>query len=418
MQGKNKLNLLKNPSLASLEIIRQDFSTIGYAQEKTKSRIIDEEMTHAAEVVAAVTNNADIPRFYSQVGMDLIDTHGVSLKNVLANGIDYIEKGHSNRLGDWWELRRRKIELKNLDGIVSMPIGFASIEISPTDLSKPKEELRTQGYTGDTLVRVTYKCMDKSVIQRNIILKASDLKTLNKLRNIIEKGSEKVKAAEEALEKMQYVAVLEKDFESLVTTISNFANSELLSYNPLKFVSGALSRYRQKSLNSWEVVSSNQDLFEQMYQRMEMLSNKNTLDGKELDKIRAGVWQILCNQAKYSDIKKANKNLLIEDGIRNACLAGAIFTACGGTVSVGESSAKGIGGYSDRYNAVRLLIDRFCGVGRCNACGSSGFTYGCGVYCKSCNQVWCQAYLMTGKQLSDKEVANTQYYSFFRSWFF
>lgn len=420
MQGIQKTNLLKNPSLASLEFIRQDHFSFGHIQEKTKKRIIDEEMTHAAEIVAAVTNSADIPRFYSLTNEDLIDPHGVSLKNVLVNGIDYLESGQVKRPGDWWELRRRKIELKNLDRIIAMPLGFASIEISPTDFSKPEGELKIQGYTGDTLVRVSFKNRDNGVLQRNIIIKSSDLKLLNKLRNIIEKGCEKVYSAEEALEKVQFVSVLDKDFETFIASISNFAKSELLNGRPLEFVSGAFSAYIKKSKNSWDVVRKHQDLFEQMYQRMELLSIKDNLNSKELDNLRAGVWQMLCDEAECLDAKKTKKKLLIDEGIKRACLAGAVFTACGGTIEAGRTSAISMGGstggYYDRYNTVKLLIDRLCGIGCCKACGATGFTYGCGVYCKSCNQVWCQAYLKTGKQLSDKEVAVSKYYSFFRGW--
>ena len=50
------------------------------------------------------------------------------------------------------------------------------------------------------------------------------------------------------------------------------------------------------------------------------------------------------------------------------------------------------------------LQRRYAGYGKCLSCGASGSLYGCGVFCRTCNNIWCWEYLDSKRALSYKEV--------------
>ncbi|MEM6997760.1 MAG: hypothetical protein AAF413_02500 [Patescibacteria group bacterium] len=79
-------------------------------------------------------------------------------------------------------------------------------------------------------------------------------------------------------------------------------------------------------------------------------------------------------------------------------------------------SLAGLKGQSIAEQA-RQLEARYAGHGNCHACGSTTDLYGCGVFCYSCNKVWCQEYAVSGRQLEIEEVkrrSSSETYLIFR----
>jgi hypothetical protein len=357
-----------SPARASIGLIEPSRNQDSSSRETIKNRIIDEEMTHASEILAAITGDADIPRIYYEFAGDLIDPHGVSLSSVLSKGIEYLENSLDKRGGWQWELRRRKIEQINLKKIIAAPQGVACIEISPTDLTKPSHELREQGYTGDTLVRVSYK-NNGQVYQRNIILNTSDIKILNALRVKMEKGTKKILTAEESLESMLFIPVEFNNFESFIDDFKNFSTNEISKKTPAKYLASLMRKSKKLKQNSWEVVNANKDIFYSMYDEFENLANSGCATEDQVNLIRAGVWQLIINRSSENTNEKLST---ITEGIALAKSVGAVFTSCGGTVTVEAEADSLYGVYLGRYETVKMLQNKINGYGSCRSCGSVG----------------------------------------------
>lgn len=398
------------PELSSIDKIRQDIKTFGYCLESTKKQIIDEEKTQAAEILATRNYKAEIPRIYRVLENDLVNEYGVSLKSVLDNGIDYLHENPNNKIGHDWEIRRRRIERNNLEKIISCPEGIACIEISSTDLARPKNELLEQGYTGDSLLRVSYK-NNNQVCQKNIILKTSDVKTLNMLRKRIDKNAQELSSSEEILRDVLYVSVDPENFDNLCADLHNFVDSEFQKKTPAKFMASIIRKAKQKNKDAWSTVNSHNKIFDEMFMMFEELALSRDGKVENINAIRAGCWQALLE----ASVSSRNKVMSIDSGVARARAVGSVFTSCGGTVSF-EASSNYSGGFLffERYDTVRNLLGKTHSIGLCRSCGRTSLMHGCGVYCGSCNRVWCNVYLRTGKQLSDKEISQTKYLAYFR----
>lgn len=409
MQVKNKEKLSSGSSVKALEKIIYDLETLGYCSEQTKKQIIDEEKTHAAEVLASVCYETDIPRNYFIKANDIVDGHGVSLSNVLDKGVEHIENDYNKKPGKNWELRRRKIEKQNLESIIYMPEGVVCVEISSTDISKPETELKEWGYSGSTLLRITYKEDAQNVVQRNIMLDFSDMKILNMLRKKVDTTSEDLKTSEEILASPLFISVKNDNFEAFVSDLKNFAKNQEASSKPHLYLLNIIKKSKTAKNNSWDFVKENL-IFEEMFNEIQKLAESKNLSEHDINIIRIGTWQVLMDQAR--NITNCTE-LTIDDGKAKARAIGAVFTSCGGTVSVEISSQHTTSGYFDRYFTATALINRICKLGFCRACGVNSFMYGCGVYCKNCNATWCNEYIYSGKQLSDNEVLQKRYLFFF-----
>lgn len=406
MQEITKEKPYIGPALGALEKIEHDIKTFGYCSEQTKKQIIDEEKTHAAEIVASACYETDIPREYYLRNDDIFDGHGVSLKNVLEKGIKHIEQGHFKKNGWEWELKRRKSESKNLEKIISMPEGLACIEISSTDISKPESELKSWGYSGSTLVRVTYKNNNGILTQRNVMFNISDIKTLNMLRKEIDFNSDYINNSDELLSSPLFVSVNNGNLDCFVAEIKNFIKEQESSRKPLNYLLNVVKRSKNANNNSWEVVKDHY-IFEEMFNEMTSLVNNNIFSETDINLIRAGAWQVLLDQVSSSKNTMATPS--INNGKARALSLGAVFTSCGGTITLESPANSYTSGFFDRYQTAKSLLDRISISGTCKACGVSAMMYGCGVYCRGCNSIWCQEYIDTGRQLSHKEILEKKY---------
>lgn len=410
MQDINKNKLLQAPALKSLEKIASEIELLGYCTEKTKQQIVDEEKTHAAEILASVCYETDIHRHYFLNSNDIVDEYGVSLGGVLDKGIQYIEAQGNQKPGWDWELRRRKIEKHNFESIKNMPEGVLCMEISSTDTTKPLAELKEWGYSGASLIRVSYKKDSNKIIQRNIMLSSSDVKILNTLRKLVDPTSFKLTNSEDFLSSPLFISVNQNSFEGFIAKLKNHVKKEESTKNPLNYVLNAFKNSLTAKKNSWDLVKDHQ-IFEEMFDEMVNLAKLSNFSDKEINLIRAGAWQVLIDQIKNNDNKHGGCS--INTGKAKAKAMGAVFTSCGGTISFESSTLNGFFSYFDRYNTAASLLNRIDKLGCCKACGSNAFMYGCGVYCRGCNTIWCNEYIETGKQLSNQEVLEKKYKFYF-----
>lgn len=409
----NKFELKSiNPSLKAIDYIKHDLDKFGYCTEKTKQQIIDEEKTHAAEIVAAFCYGTDIPRDYRLNGDDLVDEHGVSLRRVLDGGIDFLKLEENKKAGWSWELNRRKIERSNLASIVAMPVGVACVEISSTDQLRPESELKNWGYAGSSFARITYRHNNDQFMQRNIMLDTSDLRILNELRKTIEVSSEDCANSEELLANPQFVCVDKLSFEILSAKINNFNKNLQIEHNPPKYLLSIIRQAKKTRENSWEFVKEH-DIFNELLNEFMSLAATTSISESEINTMRAGAWQVMIDELS-NDKSKESLGSSIHQGVSKARAIGAVFTSCGGTVSLQNFSSIQEGSFYDRYSVASMLVNRISGMGFCKSCGVSSIMYGCGVYCRSCNSAWCEEYIYRGIQLSDKEVFNKVYGSYFR----
>lgn len=408
MQELTKEKLSINPALGALDKITHDLQFLGYCSEQTKKQIIDEEKTHAAEIVASACYETDIPRNYFLKNHDVIDEYGVSLGNVLEKGIKHIEEGHDKKPGWGWELKRRKSEKQNLEEIIGMPEGFACVEISSTDLSKPESELKQWGYSGSTLVRLTYKNSVGNLTQRNIMFNSSDIKILNKLRIEIDSSSKNIDNSDEMLASPIFVSIKNDNLEYLIADIKNFIKKQESSRQPLNYLFNIIKKAKITRTNSWDYVKEH-PVFDDLFNEMVNLARGNNFTESDINLLRAGAWQLLLD----NKIEVNSDTGSIDAGISKAKAIGAVFTSCGGTISYENQKTEGIFTYFDRFSVASSLMNRVNKLGNCKACGIKDMMYGCGVYCKGCNKIWCQEYISSGKQLSNKEVLQKKYVFYF-----
>jgi hypothetical protein len=400
--SKEKLSIV--PALGALDKISHDLRFLGYCSEQTKRQIIDEEKTHAAEIVASACYETDIPRNYYIKNQEVVDEHGVSLNNVLEKGINYIEDGHDKKPGWEWELKRRKSEKQNLEEIAGMPEGFACVEISSTDSSKSEGELKGWGYSGSTLIRFTYKNTEAQLIQRNIMVNTSDISILNKLRIYVDNGAGALKNSDELLASPIFISLNNDKLEYFAADIKNFIKKQESSKQPLNYLFSIIKKAKTTKTNSWDYVKDH-PVFDEMFSEMVNLARNDNFSESDINLLRAGAWQVLLD----GKLKNNSDTGSIDVGISKAMAIGAVFTSCGGTVSYEKENTDNIVTYFDRFSVASSLLNRINKLGNCKACGVTDIMYGCGVYCKSCNKIWCKEYISSGKQLSDKEVLQKKY---------
>lgn len=60
--------------------------------------------------------------------------------------------------------------------------------------------------------------------------------------------------------------------------------------------------------------------------------------------------------------------------------------------------------YFSRYLQASKLRSKKEGAGSCSSCGAISTMYGCGVFCKGCNDAWCDEYQKSGRMLKPSEI--------------
>ncbi len=91
--------------------------------------------------------------------------------------------------------------------------------------------------------------------------------------------------------------------------------------------------------------------------------------------------------------------------------AGSVERALGTKYSgcdtvIGQTANPANAGYSnaDRASIADSLRREVKGKGACQACGAQGALFGCGIYCGRCNDIWCNEFARSGKQLGPDKL--------------
>lgn len=393
-------NRLESANNRSYWRIKDDIDKFNQIQAETFKLILDEEKTHAAEILAQYTKSGDIPRIYFKKADDLVDGHGVSLKNVLDGGIRALEQADFKKPGSQWELRRRQIERQNLDILTNLEIGQIAVEVSPTDFTKSHDELISFGYTGSTLVRVTHRQNMDKYVQRNIILNDSSLDFINDIRRLINEKTETINSAEEALANVSIINGGLDEVNELAASfkIADANKNELKS--AFSFVKQTVKNNLYNQINAWDFIENNDDVLVALVQSFKDLQPDVSVDGS-IDNLRAGAWRILIERLNNQDV---DKSVDIIAGSQRAIESGMTFVACGGVVDL-----VGLNALTSRISTYFKLYNNIYGFGICTACDDKNFLYGCGVFCFDCNSIWCDEYLISGLQLDKKDLLEKRY---------
>ncbi|MEK7471835.1 MAG: hypothetical protein AAB624_01175 [Patescibacteria group bacterium] len=402
------------PETRYIEKIDTEIDSGGDA-EGLRGPTIAEEQTHAAEVLALFTGRGIIPREYSLRNGDLLSVDDEPLSEVLDFGvIDAEAQIIEGRLGASKELRRRKIERDNRSKIISLPVGSALVEASAVDSTWTKEEKKAQGYPDDTIFRITARVSDVAFIQLNVILQTTDLSVINRCRRLVNKEASDIWDAEEMLATPQTVGLGEGGLEALSREIETEYIRSTINFTAKNLARSALGRVIIKrrvakelaKTNSWDYVVTQPDIFNALFDSFVAAS---TLDKDDwfnaVAVVRGGAWYKLIERYKGNDI--TNGSVTPEDlrhSAQSAAIGGYVFTACGGTTDMKSLLGGAPGTFMDRMFETATLVNTKAGRGSCVACGDKGDLFGCGIFCRGCNKVWCEEYILTGKQLEANEV--------------
>lgn len=420
MQEKISHNFLRNAAeVRSIAEIERDVRLYGNLLPETRRKIIDEEKTHAAEILAGFTKRGCVPREYYLEDGKLVDEYGYSLDRVIEFGVkDTEEKIALGVPGADKELLRRQAELHVLRSqVMVMPPGSACIEWSATDNLWSEEELRIQGYPGDTHVRLTVRVDEKTLRQYNIILQGSDLRVINKCRRAIHPSTEPLSSALEILQCPLITSLSKEHPDNFVELIRTEFSRALLSVNKPRAALNMLKVFVRKRKDAWSHVNDHDDIFDALVDTFEQAACINPDEWRNLaDQARGGAWQLLVEglDNKITKRRESITTSSVAAAGQRAAAAGAVFTACGGTVSMKPLWHEGISS-KDRVGIVKMLLGAEAGHGVCGSCQDDGELKGCGVFCEPCNEVWCEEFLLTGRQLQPEEIMLKRYLSFFRS---
>lgn len=402
----------------SIAKIDRDIRAHGCLLPKTRLEIVDEEKTQAAEILAAVTKRGCVPREYTLETGELLDEYGYSLRQVLEYGVsDAEEKAASGVIGAAKELERRRAELYVLKAqIMVMPTGTACVEWSAADNSWSEQELEAHGYPGDTHVRLTTRLDHKTFRQYNIILQGSELDVINECRRSIHPNAEPLDSALEVLQHPQIIYFDDGKSSDFIEQIRTDFSGALFSANKPRAILNMLKNSFRKHKDAWEYVNENDDIFNALVDSFELRAGSDPAEWRELaDQARGGAWQLLLE--RYSGkIAKHNKHVTsasVGAAGQRAAAAGAVFIACGGSVSMKSSQPEDISSL-DRTGIVETLLRIKGGRGVCQSCDKDGELYGCGAFCEHCNKVWCEEYALTGYQLQPKEILIKKYFAYSR----
>lgn len=404
-----KRNHLSSAATRNADLMADELRILGNVTPELRAMVLDEELTHAAEIIAAQEMGyATVPRTYYQRGEDLIDVHDQSLKRVFSDGINYSRQELSQEIpGADWELRRRQAEFKNLGTILSMPNGTVCIEISPPPFDKPENERVAQNYNNLTMIRLSIK--DGKVLQYNYALPISSPEFLRAVQTKLGRESEEwIVGSEEFLENpiLQQIDQPAKLAAQKYDSLIGAALLEVsVGQSALRMVTRAIENRRE----AWEFVTAedNIDVHLELLAAMERAAQLSPdARRRAMDAIRSGFWK------EFKDRFRGNQQAVVEGGIlmaaaSRAVVDGDVFIACGSTVAATEFANSG-NSVIGRAHIVDSLRKEVKGSGACSACGAKGSLYGCGL-CQRCNKKWCDEYERSGKQTNIKDLAYRKY---------
>lgn len=387
---------LPNPTTRSVELFADDLRNFGLVRPETAQAVIDEELTNAAEDTAKTKSGYGVvPRTYYQRGETLVDKYQNDLVEIFDDGIEWCqEEVLAGKPGAGWELERRRADRDNLDKILTLSSGEALIEISSTPLDKPQHERETQGYNGMTHVRVSAKEADR-VEQSNFFLPTSEPHFLLRLQSLVGMPlGQRTISSQQLLERPITTQLNVKEIESLIGVA-------LLDLSPDHAILAMVKKAASARREAWEFVSSDEhgELRRELERKISELASLPSqwwLNG--INDLRKGFLKEL--RERYDgNVSAAKYGEVIGTAAAQAVADGDVFITCGGAI---ESTAPVASG-SSRSSVANKLRNEVKGSGTCTACGAAGPLYGCGVFCKACNDVWCDKYL-TGEQLSAKQI--------------
>jgi hypothetical protein len=203
---------------------------------------------------------------------------------------------------------------------------------------------------------------------------------------------------------------------NIVEFIETEFSRALLATHTSLAVAYMLKNLFKKRRDAKEYVFDQDDIFEAMVDSFIGIAGRDANTWRSMvDVTRGGAWHLLIERYKgKNDAKVCISQTSIEDAAIRATTAGAVFTACGGTVDMKSVISNNAPPLLERIVAVRTLLVQETGNGKCSSCGASGGLFGCGVFCKSCNEIWCNEYLNTGEQLEPRQIVLKRYLSYSR----
>lgn len=404
--NKNHIELT-NPLTRSVELFANDLETYGVVQPETVQAAIDEELTSAAEDIAkAKSDFGVVPRTYYQRRNDLVDIYGNSLTNIHEYGIKWCEEEYAaGKPGAEWELKRRQTEANNLKDLVAMEPGYLYIETSATPLDKPKHEQEAQGYNGMTFVRATAKENGGIISQRNIILPTSEPVFLLRIQSLLDVPIEERTINSQALLEMPLTRQMTfKELESLIGVA-------VLESMPDHAVVTMLQKSITARREAWEFVSSDEheELWRELSEKITELASTHPnwwLNG--MVKLRKGFLKEF--RERYDGkVSSALYGDVIGTAAAKAVVDGDVFIVCGGVVETINPDSTDNDSLSTIAYKLRNEVKK---SGSCSACGAKGKLYGCGVFCRACNGIWCDKFEKFGQQLTAKQIRYLRFAKF------
>ncbi len=403
-----------NAANRGIDLMSAEMGIWGEVTPELQAMVLDEELTHAVEILAAQEKGYGVvPRTFYQRGDDLIDIHNQGLRQVLGDGIRCSEAEIDQEiLGADWEVERRRAELNNLDTIVAMPANSVCVEISAPPVDKPEDEQLAQHYTGLTMVRVSIKGETNKISQYNYALPISSPEFLHALQYKLGVEPQDHSIDPQRLLETPIIQKLDQPAAEKAREVDNLVGASLLEvamgHSALRMIKKAIENRRE----TWEFVSSDThaDIHQELLDNMQQAS---LLDQdsrhQEMAAIRSGFWKEL--KDRFNGRRQIGMAAgILQAAASRAVAAGDVFIACGNTVYATEftSSAMSNSGSVDRSRVVRSLRKEVKGSGSCGGCGAKGTLYGCGL-CQKCNKKWCDEYERSGKQLDIKNLAYLNY---------
>jgi len=400
-----------NAATRNIDIMAAELAANGYVGPEVRAMVLDEELTHAVEILAAQeAAYAVVPRSYEQIGNDLVDIHRQSLRQVFSGGIEHSEQEVLDGVpGAGWELERRKAELNNLEIILAMPENTACIEISAPPTDRPEHEQLAQHYNGLTMIRVSTKKPGGKVMQYNYALPLSNPEFLLAVQEKLGRDSTEMVVNSQELLERPITQTVDQASSSLVHEIDNLIGAAMLEvavgHSAIRMIRKAIANRRE----AWDFVSSDEhaDIHNEFLGGMEYAARLNMTEREHaVSAIRSGFWKEY--KDRFNDRKISNQaGGIIAEAASRAVAAGDVFIACGSTVSATQFTAQE--STASRASIANSLLREVKGSGNCSACGAKGVLYGCGVFCGRCNEKWCSEYKRTGKQLSPRQLSYLSY---------
>jgi hypothetical protein len=418
-EGIQPPEYIGGPKVRALELMMLDRALYGYVQPETKTRILDEEHTWVAELVAQQTEYAVIPRMYQRIEGDFVDIHGVGIHGVMQAGRDSINDAVSQgELGAKKEQTRRAAESRNFEKQLSMSPNNFMVELSLTDTTWTEAEQKRWGYSGDTLVRITYVNDLGDVEQDNICLQLSGSKFARALHEEFKLSG--TKTAESILAN-PHIGSFHGDMSELMLQMKRRIAAAERSAHPVLALASKIRQFKKQKQDAWKLVTGNQDLSEKLWSEFESIALHQPAHTWEshIEDARRGFWKLSLESADSKTDQYPSES--ISGAAVRSRNDGDTFTACGDTSEAGPESVSTGLSYASRLVIVASLNEKK-GAGSCDGCNDYSDLYGCGgggTFCRSCNDTWCKEYLTTGKMLEGKQLLEAKYRRYMRrtGWF-